>query len=234
MNSPRYSRIRVRTLEMRHTGSRLCARSLPLAGASQKFSSQPRVETPLRTHVSVRSAAWSWATRGGVHHQTGPRPANRRADGRRHRIRPHLRRQEVRGHDRPARVEGAAGLRPPRGRDRRAHLGPARPDRARHPQPHPPATRARRRRAQPRRPDPRRLRQPRRSDGATRRGVAGAVRADGTHLHPGTGRPRAGGGHRQRPPRRPPLSGHRIAARARPYSYAPTGAPSPRSPPPPG
>ena len=38
---------------------------------------------------------------------------------------------------------------------------------------------------------------------------------DGTHLHPGTGRPRAGGGHRQRPPRRPPLSGHRIAARAR-------------------
>ena len=43
--------------------------------------------------------------------------------------------QEVRRHDRPARTRSGAGLRWGRRRDRRAHLGPARPHGPRHPQP---------------------------------------------------------------------------------------------------
>ena len=115
-----------------------------------KFSSQPHVETSLRTHVSVRSAAWSWL-RAGVHHQTGPRPANRRADGRRHRT-GLIYVDKKSGATTAARVEGAAGLRPPRGvivvqtLDRLGRNCAT-------PSTSSTSWRARRRRAQPRRPD---------------------------------------------------------------------------------
>ena len=123
-------------------------------------SSQPVGDDDGAHRADVRSRAW-WAASG------------------RDRAGADLPGQEARCDNGPARVEGGAGLRPPRRRDRGAHPGPARPHRPRHPQPHPRARRARRRDPQPRRPDQDRLHQRRRPDGPARRRAAGTVRADG-------------------------------------------------------
>ena len=121
--------------------------------------------------------------RARVDGQAGPRPPDRGARRRRDRPRADLRRQEVRRDGRPARAAGGARVRARGGRDRGAHPRPARADRARHAQHDPRAVRARDRGAQPRRPDPRRLKPPGGSDGPARRRAAGAVCADGAHLH---------------------------------------------------
>ena len=123
--------------------------------------------------------------------------------------------QEVRRHHRPARAAGGPRLRPQRRRDRCAHPGSARPDRPRHPQPHPRARGARRGDPQPRRPDQGRLKQPRRPDGAAGRRAARPVRPDGTDLHAGTGRACPLRRNSQGPPDRPAHPGRPGQARLR-------------------
>ncbi len=164
--------------------------------ASHMSGSQQRGVRLLQIRPAIRSGRGS-RVRAGVDRETGPRPAAARARRARDPGRADLRGQEVRLDHRPAGLAGAARLRPRRGRDRGAHPRPARAHRARHVEPDPRPVRARGRGAQPRRPDPDRLLESGGSDGAARRRPAGVVRADGTHLHPGTGRARPRGGHRE-------------------------------------
>ena len=72
---------------------------------------------------------------------------------------------------------------------------------------------------------------PKRPDGAAGPGPVGVVRADGTHLHPRTGRARPSGGHCERPADWASVGGGPRTSSPTPRTYPRPGTPSPRSSP---
>jgi len=100
--------------------------------ASHRSVPQHFPEEAVRAGPPVRSAGGAGIP-AGLDRQARPGPAGRRAASGRGRAGADLPGQEVRCHDRPARAEGGAGVRPRQRRDRGAHPGPAQPHRPRHP-----------------------------------------------------------------------------------------------------